>query len=356
MPSGFRSRAELVMQGVNHDRVTMPRNKIAFPVALLATVATPWAASFATPQQDTANIVTVQVENDAVSTFQGTSDQYYTSGLRAGWTSGTNEVPEALQTASNNIWGDGVQRISLNLTQSLFTPRNTQTPNPSPTDRPYAAILGVTGSLIHDKDDSRTVVSLFLGLVGPGAGGKLVQNGFHNIIGDTPNQGWGTQLKNEPLFEITPERTWRFGIGQYGPVSFDTLPSITAGVGLERNYLQAGFILRAGQGLDSDFGVSRIQPGLTGTDAYTPTRPLVWYVFGGFDGQAVAQDVTLNGDNFSSSRHVRPKWDVGELEVGAAIIYRGVRLTYSQTWQTEEFHGQKGGLFNFGSVAASVRF
>ncbi len=52
----------------------------------------------------------------------------------------------------------------------------------------------------------------------------------------------------------------------------------------------------------------------------------------------------------------RTKWDVGELELGAAVIYRGVRLTYSQTWQTQEFRTQKGGLFNFGSLAASVRF
>ncbi len=47
---------------------------------------------------------------------------------------------------------------------------------------------------------------------------------------------------------------------------------------------------------------------------------------------------------------------MGELEAGAAVIYQGVRITYSQTWQTQEFRTQKGGLFNFGSLAASVRF
>ncbi len=334
----------------------MPRNRLAFSAALLAAAAAPWAASRATPQQDTANIVTLQAENDAVSTLRGTSDQYYTSGLRAAWTSGTNEVPEVLQTASNSIWGDGVQRISLDLSQSLFTPRNTQVTNPSLSDRPYAGSLGLTGSVIHDMDQSRTVVSLFVGVVGPDAGGEVIQNGFHNLIGDTPNRGWSTQLRNEGLFEITPERTWRLPVGYYGPVSFDALPSLTAGVGLERNYAQVGLILRAGQGLDSDFGVPRIRPGLTGTDAYTPTRPIVWYVFGGADGQAVAQDVTLNGNNFTNSRHVPPKWDVGELELGVAVIVRGVRVTYAQTWQTDEFDGQKGGLFSFGSLAASVRF
>ena len=334
----------------------MPRNRLAFPTALLASLVTPWAASRATPPQDTAQIVTLQAENDAVSTLRGTSDQYYTSGLRAGWTSGTDQVPDALQTASNNLWGDGVQRISLEINQSLFTPRNTQTTNPAPSDRPYAGVLGLTGSLIHDMDDSRTVLSLFGGVVGSYAGGEVIQNGFHNLIGDTPNRGWSTQIGNEPLFEITPERIWRVDIGRAGPVSFDALPTLSAGVGFLRNYALAGLVLRAGQGLHSDYGVSRIQPGLTGTDAYTPTRRFVWYVFGGADAQAVAQDITLNGDIFANSRRVPGKWDVGEFELGAALIYRGVRVTYSQTWQTEEFRGQKGGLFSFGSVAASVRF
>ena len=330
----------------------MSRTVIVFAAASLFTL----PAFAATPVQDTANIVTLQVENDAVSTLRGTSDQYYTSGLRLGWTSGTDVVPSFLQTAANEVWGDGVQRVSLDISQSLFTPRNTQTPNPSQNDRPYAGILGVTGALIHDTGDARTVLSVMLGIVGPGAAGEEVQNGFHNLIGDTPNRGWGTQIHNEPLFEITPERTWRIPLGDVQGVAFDALPNVKVGVGLERNYAQAGVVFRVGQGLDSDYGVSRISPGISGTDAYTPTQPFVWYLFAGADGQAVGTDVTLTGDNFQSSRHVAVKWDVGELEAGAAIIYHGVRVTYSQTWQTQEFRTAKAGLFNFGSLAASVRF
>ena len=331
----------------------MPRRALAIAAAT-SLLGVPALA--APPQQDTASIVTVQVENDAVSTLRGTSDQYYTSGLRLGFTSGTDAVPQFLSTAANEVWGDGVQRVSLDLSQSLFTPRNTQSYNPPLTDRPYAGVLGLTGTLIHDLDDSRTALGLFLGIVGPGAGGKAIQNGFHNIIGDTPNKGWGTGLKDEPLVEITPERTWRVPLGNAGGVEFDALPTVQVGFGLLRNYALGGAVVRFGQGLGSDYGVSRIQPGLSGTDAYTPTRPFVWYFFAGADGQAVGTDVTLDGNNFRSSRHVATKWDVGELEAGAAIILYGVRVTYSQTWQTQEFRTQKAGLFSFGSLAASVRF
>ena len=313
-------------------------------------------AAHATPPQDPDSIVTLQVENDAVSTLKGTSDQYYTSGLRLGYVSPTDTMPDFLAHFGHAVWGDGVQRVAINLSQSLFTPRDTQALNPSTEDRPYAAVLALTGQLIHDTDLARTVLSLELGVVGPLAQGKEVQNGFHSIIGDTGNNGWSHQLHNEPIVEITPERTWRVGLGEVGPVAFDTLPSITVGIGNLRDYAQAGIVFRVGQGLDSDYGVSRIQPGISGTDAYTPVQPFSWYVFAGADAQAVGLDLTLDGNSYASSRHVAAKWDVGEFEAGAAVILHGVRVTYSQVWQTQEFRTQKGGLFSFGSLAASVRF
>ena len=331
-----------------------PRPTALRLLAIAASLAAP--AARAAPQQDPASIVTLQAENDAVSTLRGTSDQYYTSGLRLGYVSPTTAVPGFLDRLGHGLWGDGVQRVSLNLSQSLFTPHDTQTYSPSPRDRPYAAVLAVTGQLIHDTDTERTVLSVELGAIGPIAQGKEVQNGFHSIIGDTGNKGWPTQLRNGFIGEVTPERTWRIPVGSIGPLALDALPSITVGLGNLRDYVQAGFVFRIGQGLDSDFGVSRIQPGISGTDAYTPTRPVAWYVFAGADGQAVGRDATLNGDPQAGGRHVAPKWDVGELELGAAIMLRGVRVTYSQTWQTQEFRTQRSGLFNFGSVAASVRF
>ena len=96
---------------------------------------------------------------------------------------------------------------------------------------------------------------------------------------------------------------------------------------------------------------------MSGADAYTPTGPFVWYVFGGVDGQAVARDEFLDGSTFrSNSPYVTKIPFVGELEAGVGLIVHGVRVTYVQTWQTQEFQGQRRGLFNFGSVALSARF
>lgn len=105
------------------------------------------------------------------------------------------------------------------------------------------------------------------------------------------------------------------------------LPSLAAAAGTLRDYGQARSIARIGQGFDSDFGPPRIPPGLSGSDAYVPPGPFVWYLFAGADGQAVAYDATLGGNALRSGPHVGRKWVVGEIDAGIGIIWRGVRIS-----------------------------
>ena len=306
---------------------------------------------------DTRGIYTFNIENDAVSTQRGTSDQYYTSGLRLGYTSGENQVPEAMANIGRFVWGDGVQRVSIDISQSIFTPKKTQLDPPDPHDQPYSAQLALNLALITDQANSRSTLGATLGVVGKAAGGHVVQNGFHSIVGDTPNRGWGSQLEDEPSVQINVGRTYRFAVATLGGLEIDALPSGFANAGTTYDYAQLGFAFRIGQGLASDYGTPRMLPGLSGTDAYRSVRPFSWYFELGADGRAVAHNVFLDGNTFrSNGPHVSKKWDVGELVAGVGLIYRGVRVTYTQTWRTEEFNGQKAGLFNFGSLALSTKF
>ena len=304
---------------------------------------------------DTASIWTLQGENASISTAKLT-DRDYTNGIRLGWTSGEGGVPDFLQGIGRTLWGDGRQRIAVDLSQQIYTPTNTNTANPPLADRPYAGVLLGTVSIIHDSDRARSVLALGLGVVGPAALGEQVQNGFHDLIGQRHALGWDTQLHNEPLLQITSERTWRLPIGAVGALETDALPELTASAGNLRVYAQAGVVVRIGQGLDSDYGVARTRPGVTGTDVFRPTRPFAWYVFAGADGQLVAHDVTLNGNTWQNSRNVTIVPAVGEFEAGLALMAYGVRLTYTHVFQTQEYKHQKGGLHQFGSLALSMRF
>ena len=307
------------------------------------------------PAPDPTSIWTLQDENASISTAKLT-DRYYVNGLRLGWTSGTDTTPDFLKQAGRVLWGDGQTRISFDLSQEIYTPADTQAFDPPPNDRPYAGVLLGNFGLITDTPGARSSITLSAGVVGPWALAEQVQNGFHNIIGQAKTNGWHFQIPNAFGFEAVSARTWRLPITTVGNMEIDALPELDAGVGTVRIYAETGGVFRLGQGLDSDFGVARVRPGMSGSDVFKPTRPFAWYVFAGADGRAIAYDITLNGNPFESSRSVTLKPLVGEIEAGLAMMAFGTRLTYTQVFQTQEFQHQKGGLHQFGSLALSVRF
>ena len=305
------------------------------------------------PPADPHSIVTIQLENDAAS-IPGT-DELYTSGERLGYVGPTGAVPGFLSNLGQGVFGQGSQRLEIDLQQVIFTPTDTQLYNPNPHDRPYAGQLSAKLTLIQDTTTTRSMLGAAICIVGPASLAQTVQNGFHSIIGDTTNKGWHYQLHDEPTLDFSGGRIWRMDLANVGGIGVQMLPQLTAQVGNTEIYAQTGGILRFGQGLDSDFGPALIGPQLSGTDAYTPTRPFVWYVFGGALGRFVAHDMLVQGNDFRSSRGVGLTHLQGDLEVGLAVIYRGVRLSAVETFETPEFHGSAP-AFQYGSIAVSTRF
>lgn len=322
---------------------------------LAATLVLPAFAAHAQAAADAASIWTLQDENASITT--GTPpDRFYVNGLRLGWTSPTGQVPNFLADLGRTLWGSGQQRIAFDLAQQIYTPAGTSAAVPSPFDRPFAGVLLGNFSLISDTADTRSVLTVSLGLVGPASGAEELQNSFHDLIGQNHTNGWGSQIQNTPIGEILHERTWRLPMGTVAGLETDALPSLTIGLGDLRDYVQTGVTFRFGQGLDSDFGVPRIRPGLSGGDVFVPTRPFAWYVFAGADGQAVAYDLLLQSSPFRGGPHVSTVWDVAEFQGGFAVMAYGMRLTVAYVAQTQEFHGQTGGLHQFGSASLAFRF
>lgn len=313
------------------------------------------APARAEPLADPTSIWTLQDENSSITTSK-LNDKYYVNGLRLGWTSPTDDLPGFVSRIGHGFWGDGQQRLSIDLSQSIYTPANTLAVPPDPKDRPYAGVLLLGATLTQDTDDSRRVIGVQAGLVGPDAQGEQVQNGFHDVIGYGKTKGWHYQLRDEPLAELLGQRVWRLPIAQFGGLETDALPQIEGGAGNLRVYGLAGSVFRIGQGLDSDFGAARMRPGLTGSDAYVATRPFGWYLFAGVDGQVVAHDVTIDGNNFRTSPNAHREPFVGEFEGGLAILVAGTRISYTHVLQSEEVRGQHGGLHQFGSLTLSVHF
>ncbi|NNM57450.1 lipid A deacylase LpxR family protein [Acidocella sp.] len=319
---------------------------------LLGSASLAWAGN---PLPDPGSILTVQVENDALSI--PSTDELYTSGIHLGYVTPTGALPDFLSQFGTQIFGGGTQRLELSLDQVIFTPTNTQLYTPNPRDMPYSGHLSLSASLIQDTTGTRSVAGMSVGVVGPDALGQSVQNGFHELIGDTPNRGWRYQLHNEPTLDFFGSRIWRDDIASFGngALGLQVLPQVSAQAGNTEIYAQAGGLVRLGQGLDSDFGPSLLGNGLNGTDAYTPTQPLVWYVFAGADGRLVGHNIFIQGNDFQSSRHVALTPLQGEAEIGAAMIVYGFRITATEVLESPQFH-HSAPAFQYGSIAISGRF
>ncbi|MDE8348044.1 MAG: lipid A deacylase LpxR family protein [Acidocella sp.] len=322
------------------------------PMFLLGEIPVAHAAD---PLNDPATILTLQTENDAYS-LPGT-DRYYTNGFSLGYVGPTGSLPSPIAALGHTVFSSGAQRLEINLQQVIYTPVNTQALNPNPQDRPYAGHLTLNGAIIQDTSNTRSVLQASIGMIGPAALGQPVQNGFHSLIGNPSSKGWSHQLRNEPTLDFMASRTWRYDLAKFdqGGLTLQMLSQASAQLGSTEIYGQVGSIVRLGSGLDSDFGPSVIGPVMSGTEAYTPTQPFVWYVFGGISGRMVAHDTLVQGNNFQSSRGVGLVPLQGDAEVGLAIILYGLRISATEIFTTPEFHGAAP-AFQYGSVTISARF
>ncbi|MET0293189.1 MAG: lipid A deacylase LpxR family protein, partial [Steroidobacteraceae bacterium] len=252
--------------------------------------------------------------------------------------------------------GDRGRRFGLTLGHQLFTPNDTDTPLPQPNDRPYAAWAYAGFSFIFDRGDTLDTWLLNVGIVGPDAKGKDLQESVHELLGANQSYGWANQLGNELGGQLIFERRWR-GLLQTkgGGLGIDVTPHAGASVGNIATYANAGATLRFGSHLRNDYGAPRIRPSLPGSAFFEPREGFGWYVFAGVDGRATAYNIFLDGNTSRESLSVERKPYTVDVQAGAALIINRVRLTYTYVLRSEEFETQTE-ADKFGSVSISVRF
>lgn len=311
--------------------------------------------------------ITLQSENDKYA-FNPT-DRHYTNGIQASWLSGPREdMPEWLKEiaappllADPNRIATENHRVGVSFGQVIFTPEDTQARQPLYKDRPYAAWTHLTFSLLSVRTTALGSAwqdrwNLDVGMVGPAALGRQVQNGFHSLIDVDTAKGWDNQIKNEPGLNLTFERAWRssvFDTPQILGMDTDFIPYGMAALGNISTLAGVGGTFRIGPDLPDDFGPTRIYPGIGGSDWFHTSKEFSWYFFGGFEGRAVARDIFLDGNSFRDSMSVDKKPLVGDLRAGVVVVLGRARLSFTQVLRSEEFHGQDG-PDQFGSLSLSL--
>lgn len=293
-------------------------------------------------------------ENDL---FGGT-DRNYSNGLRIERVTPANEVTPVLDWVANRIPILDLNRTELRqgfaLSHTIFTPEDITLENPDPEDRPYAGWLYFSSTVVATTGNTQDILQANIGIVGPSAGGKFVQENWHELISAIEPRGWDTQLKDEFGLEITAQRMRRFD-GPDLPLGLESDYGVHGGVtlGNVRTYASVGATARIGFDLDADFGPPRIRPALAGAGTFRPDQELGGYIFAGFEGRGVARDMFLDGNLWRDGPRVTDRRDwVGDMQFGVALYRGDVQLAFTYVHRTEEFKAQAGPQ-RFGAVSIS---
>lgn len=250
-------------------------------------------------------------ENDALTFFN--EDEYFTQGLE-------------LRADKEG------ERFAIG--QQIYTPDNKRTSELIENDRPYAGYLygAYQTDRWHNADHSITYRTE-LGLVGQGAGGRWVQNNFHDLIDNRRVNGWSNQLENEPTVNFTYEESI------YGFTDiFPALPLYT------RTYYGGSFgNLRT----RTHTGISLVRSRNFG--------PFSGSLLSGIEGQFRIRELFLDGNTFEDSHSVDKNRVVGIAFWGVEVSWERFFIKYIYRLMTEEFTEQKAGGHNYGSIQIGFR-
>lgn len=298
-------------------------------------------------------------ENDGtILKPNNTQDRHYTNGNaltlshKPGWARKLAERAEPF--AIDGRFDHTQSAAGYVLGHQMFTPQRLTAERLIKDDRPYAGYL--YGGVYWQRANEHTLdhVELDVGVVGPLARGKQVQNLIHEYSGDRDPAGWDNQLDNEPTAQLFFRRQYRLPLHalwveeERDPVwGVELLPKAELAAGTVHRYVEGGLMLRAGFNLPNDFGPGEIDDLAAATGLGEAATGWGGYAFAGVSGRAVEHNLFLAGNTFESSHGVDEEPLVGRFRAGVALKYQGrhwrIDGMFSQTFLTEEFKQQTGG-------------
>ncbi|PWR19725.1 lipid A deacylase LpxR family protein [Zavarzinia compransoris] len=299
---------------------------------------------------------TLLMENDK---FNGT-DKWYTSGAKLILSRPAPATPAFIVSPliAANQWifdQPGRNRYELALGQNIYEPNDESLNPPDPRDRPYAAWAYLSATAVAENRGQQNTLEVQLGVVGPWALGKEIQDVVHTLIGSDQPKGWGSQLPNEPGLLVGLSRRWRSTpVPVVGGIGIDVVPFVGVAVGNVQTYANLGAQLRLGSALRADFGSPRVRPA-GGAAIPLMRNEFGWYVFAGAEGWVVARDIFLDGSTFEDSPSVSKESVVGEWSVGFVAYVPGGRFNATYIKRSEEFSSQPN-AFEYGSASLTFAF
>lgn len=187
--------------------------------------------------------INLTTENDLFSFPGGTTDRYYTNGVRLDYFY-KNESRKFPSTLLLEI-SDNRNVYSWGLAQYMFTPSRIDIETIQYNDRPYAGALFAIHSL-NSYDYSKKIKltsELNLGVIGPLSLAEEAQIAVHSLFNYTRPEGWRNQVPNDIIINYNLRMEKEIA---YVPDKLFITGIIETFTGTLYNAMGAGFSLRVG--------------------------------------------------------------------------------------------------------------
>lgn len=205
-------------------------------------------------------------END----FYFDSDDGYSNGFQFAWARGSFDQfggtnTKALTAFLAPPWikaGKGYQRaVTHKLGNVMYTPDDLEAAVPPPGDVPYSGTTYWRTDWLRFNEKVVDRAWGTIGIVGPASGSQKMQEYMHTVIGATYPNGWDTQLRNEPVFELGVVRDWRVAVQGTEASGSDVVLITSGNIGNLSTRLDAGVVVRSGHNLFRSFPAVGVLPG-----------------------------------------------------------------------------------------------
>ena len=286
--------------------------------------------------------MSVRADNDAFNFWRPITqrpDKEYTNGdevtiefSAAPWW-GKRFAKHSAPCTGDEPSGTRCLTTSLAIGQDMYTPKPSREPRETADwadDRPYAAWLYASGEARVVRERSLRTVRLHLGVTGPAAFGEFAQRTAHKLTGVYSHDpvGWDTQVAFEPGVMLTGRSTHRFAARTAsGNAVLDLLPQWGASLGNILTEAQAGFQLRVGTHLSNPWWTSE----------WASRARVEFYAMGGLRGEAVAHNITLDGNTLGADRRVDRTPLIGEYTVGIGARFHGLVAEWRAVTRTRDY-------------------
>ncbi len=160
-----------------------------------------------------------------------------------------------------------------------------------------------------------------LGIVGPASFAEPVQNLIHNVTGSEDPKGWGHQLHNEPVFNLSYMRKKKLREFESSRgYSYDISASGSLVLGNMFTHAGASVEVRFGENIPGGF-VHMLDPigyRMQYIATLAPANPQKTSIYGSFvlGAVAVVHDIFLDGNTLQDSHSVDKEPLVGQILLG----------------------------------------